>query len=62
MLSVNKLLRRPGPVWDEESLDHVPRSDESWEQKREYIPQNPVRAGLVTSPEAYPWLWLNPLE
>jgi len=58
--TLNKLLHRSGPVWDEESLDHVLRSDESWEQKREYIRQNPVKAGLVRSPETYRWLWLNP--
>ena len=49
--TVNKLMNRSGPFWDEESLDHVLRSDESWEQKREYIRQNPVRAGLVKRPE-----------
>ena len=59
--TLNQLLRRGGPVWDEESFDHVLRSDESWEQKREYIRQNPVRAGLARSPEEYRWLWLNPL-
>ena len=57
--SLNKLLRKSGPVWDEESFDHVLRSDESWQQKREYIRQNPVRAGLVRRPEDYPWLWLD---
>ena len=50
---LNKLLRRAGPVWDEESFDHVLRSDKSWEQKHEYIRQNPVRAGLVKQPEDY---------
>ncbi len=59
--SVNKMLRRAGPVWDEESFDHVLRSDESWEQKREYIRQNPARAGLVKQPEDYRWLWLDPV-
>ena len=59
--SVNKMLRRAGPVWDEESFDHVLRSDESWEQKREYIRQNPARAGLVKRPEDYRWLWLDPV-
>ena len=58
--TLNKLLGRSGPVWDEESFDHVLRSDESWEQKREYIRQNPVRAGLVERPEDYRWLWLDP--
>jgi REP element-mobilizing transposase RayT len=59
---VNKLLRNCGPVWQEESFDHVLRSQESLEQKLEYIRQNPVRRGLVKKPEDYPWLWieLNP--
>jgi hypothetical protein len=48
------------PVWEEESFDHVLRSDESLEDKREYIRQNPVRAGLVKTLEDYRWLWLNP--
>lgn len=57
---INKLLRRSGPVWEEESFDHVLRSYESLEDKREYIRQNPVKAGLVQTPEDYRWLWLNP--
>jgi hypothetical protein len=37
----------------EESFDHVLRSEESLDEKVEYIRQNPVRSGLVTSPEDY---------
>ena len=55
-------MNRSGPFWDEESFDHVLRSDESWEEKREYIRNNPVRAGLVRCPEDYCWLWLNPQD
>ena len=58
--SVNKLLETSGPVWQEESFDHTLRSDESFQEKREYIRQNPVRRSLVTRPEDYPWLWLPP--
>jgi len=57
--SVNKLLKISGPLWGQESFDHVLRSDESPEQKRDYIRQNPVRRGLVQAPEDYPWLWLE---
>jgi len=57
---INKLLHRSGPVWEEESFDHVLRSDESLKQKCEYIRQNPVRAGLVQKPEDYRWRWVNP--
>jgi REP element-mobilizing transposase RayT len=55
--SVNKLLGTSGPVWQEESFDHTLRSDESLKDKLEYIRQNPVRKGLATNPEDYPWLW-----
>jgi REP-associated tyrosine transposase len=41
---VNKLLRISGPLWEEESFDHVLRSDESLKEKCEYIQQNPVKA------------------
>jgi REP element-mobilizing transposase RayT len=57
--TVNQLSNSSGPVWQEESFDHVVRSHESFEEKREYIRQNPVRRGLVTRPEDYRWLWLE---
>jgi REP element-mobilizing transposase RayT len=58
--TINKLLNSSGPIWQEESFDHVLRSQESFEQKREYLRQNPVRRGLVKKPEDYQWLWLEP--
>jgi len=57
---INKMLRLSGPVWQEESFDHVLRSDESLKEKCEYIRQNPVRKGLVMRPEEYRWLWVDP--
>jgi REP element-mobilizing transposase RayT len=56
--NVNQLLGSSGPLWQEESFDHVLRNDESFLEKREYIRQNPVRARLVISPEDYRWLWI----
>ncbi len=50
---------REGPVWQDESFDHVLRNDESLREKMEYIRQNPVGKGLVTKPEDYPWLWIE---
>ena len=58
--SVNKFLGTAGPVWQEESFDHVLRSQESLTEKLEYIRQNPVRRSLVTNPEDYRWLWIEP--
>src|ERR1700727_2707250 len=41
--SINKLSGSGGPIWQEESFDHVLRSQESFEEKLEYLLQNPVR-------------------
>jgi REP element-mobilizing transposase RayT len=54
---INKLLGSGGPVWEEESFDHVLRSQESLREKIEYIRMNPVRARLVQTPDEYKWLW-----
>jgi REP element-mobilizing transposase RayT len=57
---INKLLHTSGPVWEEESFDHVLRSPEGLKNKCEYIRQNPVQARLAERPEDYRWLWFNP--
>jgi REP element-mobilizing transposase RayT len=59
--TVNKLADTSGPVWQDESFDHVLRSDESLREKMEYIRQNPVRGSLVIRPEEYRWLWIKPV-
>ncbi len=58
--SINKLARTTGPVWQDESFDHVLRGDESLRETIDYIRQNPVSKGLVKKPEDYPWLWVEP--
>jgi len=58
--SINKLSGRTGPVWQDESFDHVLRGDESLRETIDYIRQNPVRSGLVEKPEDYRWLWTEP--
>jgi REP element-mobilizing transposase RayT len=57
--SINRLLGSSGPIWQEESFDHVLRSDESLMEKLEYIRANPVRRDLVKKPENYRWLWIE---
>lgn len=54
---INVLLARGGPVWQEESFDHVLRSNDSLAEKMDYICQNPVRAGLAKTEAEYRWLW-----
>ncbi len=54
---INKHLLRRGTVWQDESFDHVLRSNESFAAKVEYILLNPVRAGLVRHWNDYRWSW-----
>jgi putative transposase len=42
------------PVWEASFTNHRVRNEEDFERHREYIRMNPVRAGLVRSPEDYP--------
>ena len=58
--NVNRLLGTSGPMWQEESFEHTLRNDGSFQEKLEYIRQNPVRRGLVARPEDYRWLWVAP--
>jgi REP element-mobilizing transposase RayT len=60
--SVNKALRRRGRVWQDESFDHILRSNENVRAKVGYICCNPVRKGLVQAVEDYPWLWREWVE
>ena len=54
---INALLGRRGKLWQRESFDHILRSSEKLSEKAEYICNNPVRAGLVASLDAWPWLF-----
>jgi putative transposase len=55
---INKYLGRRGRVWQQESFDRAMREVEDLRGRIEYLLGNPVRAGLVTSPFDYRWLWL----
>ena len=43
------------PYWQQRFFDHVLRSSESHAQKWRYVKENPVRAGLVTRSEEWPY-------
>lgn len=43
------------PVWQAEFFDHVLRSADSYDQKWHYVRENPVRAGLASSADAWPY-------
>jgi putative transposase len=45
--------------WQENFFDHRLRNDENFNQKAEYILQNPVRAGYVEKPADWPYVWIS---
>ena len=52
----NKILGRTGqPFWQKESYDYWVRDSAELERIRRYIERNPVKAGLVSRVEDYPW-------
>ncbi|MGH9351165.1 MAG: REP-associated tyrosine transposase, partial [Terriglobia bacterium] len=59
---INKRLGRSGGFWLDESFDHIIRNGDEWEEKAEYVRQNPVKEGLAEGPEAYRWLYVRGQE
>lgn len=54
--AANKLLGRTGEsFWQKESYDHWVRNRAELSRIHAYIENNPVKAGLVSSPEQYRW-------
>jgi putative transposase len=50
------LLGRTGqPFWQDESFDHWVRNNTEFDRIVQYIQENPVAAGLVSSAELWPW-------
>jgi putative transposase len=57
----NRVLNRTGEqFWQRESYDHWVRNEREWNRIAAYIERNPVKAGLVSSAEDYPWSSANP--
>lgn len=56
---IQRLTSVRGHIWQDETLDHVIRKEESLESTIEYLRMNPVRRGLVSGPEDYGWLWIK---
>ena len=47
--------RRRRRLWQRRFYDHVVRDEEDWRTRMTYLHDNPVRAGLVTTPTDYAW-------
>jgi len=52
---INTILRRQGNFWQHEYYDHLIRSDEEFGHCINYTLQNPVKAGLCTHWQQWPW-------
>ncbi|MBI2911905.1 MAG: transposase [Chloroflexi bacterium] len=55
--AINRERQRTGPLWQRERYDRITRSEADWVEKWRYIAENPVKAGLSDSPDAYPWYY-----
>ncbi|TXL73657.1 transposase [Vineibacter terrae] len=51
----NRLLARTGPFWAREFFDRYVRDDRHFTAARNYIEDNPVKAGLATRPGDWRW-------
>ena len=52
----NRILDRAGQAfWQDESYDHLVRSELEFGRIQRYIEQNPVTAGLALTAEQFPW-------
>jgi REP element-mobilizing transposase RayT len=53
---INRQANRTGPVWQDESFDHVIRRGD-FDNKLEYLLENPVRKGLAGTWRNYRWCY-----
>lgn len=54
---VPKVMPHIGTVWQPERYDRIIRNQQEFESVWEYIRQNPVKAELADTPEAYGFFW-----
>lgn len=54
---IPKVMNHIGTVWQDERYDRIVRNEQEFQQYWEYIRQNPVKAGLSSTPENYPFFW-----
>ncbi len=55
----NQLLGRTGAFWLHESYDHYVRDEAELRRIVAYVVNNPVKAGLVTEWQAWPWTYVR---
>lgn len=55
----NQILGRRGAFWQAESYDHVVRDADELTRVVRYVINNPMKAGLVSDWEAWPWTYVS---
>jgi REP element-mobilizing transposase RayT len=60
-LEGNRIVGLTGPFWQRESYDRLVRDDVEFAKIVNYIEHNPVKAGLVSSFEQFPWAGGGPI-
>ncbi len=58
--SIGKLRQVSGGIWQEESHDRIIRNEMEWQEKLNYIHDNPFRRWPEL--EAYPWMWVEGMK
>jgi putative transposase len=51
--------KKAGVRWQRDYFDHRLRAEESLDEKAAYIRMNPVRKGLITRADDWPYVWPN---
>jgi putative transposase len=59
----NRILGLTGqPFWQEESYDRLVRNETEFQRIADYIEMNPVKCGLVSTPEEFLWSSARPID
>ena len=54
---IPKVMLHIGKVWQDGRYDEMIKNEEEFQNKWEYVRQNPVKASLSSTPEDYPFFW-----
>jgi putative transposase len=58
---INKILGRNGTLWSDVNFDRYIRNENHYNNVVNYILNNPIKAGLCTTWEDYPFTYLRPI-
>jgi REP element-mobilizing transposase RayT len=59
----NRILGLTGqPFWQDESYDRLVRNGTEFQRIKNYIEMNPVKCGLVSTPEEFLWSSARPID